>query len=97
MTTRRGLIAEALRRIAPLVPDFERGAILDHAVDSPGLAKASPEAAAWLSLTAHVRHLHTEYDQLLAEGYDADSARHFVLEATNAVLADWGCRKRVGD
>jgi hypothetical protein len=93
--TRRDRIAGALDRIAPAVPTFERGIILDHACDSPGLRAASPEAAAWLSLVAHIRHCHTDYQDLLDDGYDGDSARHFVLDAINHVLTDWGCCKRV--
>lgn len=93
--TRRGRIADALRRIAPGIPAYDRDAILDHAVDSAGLRSASPEAAAWLSLVAHIRHVHTDYQDLLDDGYDPDSARHFVLDAINAVLAEWGCRKRL--
>lgn len=93
----RDAIAAALDRFAPRIPAFDRDAVLDHACDSPGLKTASPEAAAWLSLVAYVRHAHTEYQDLLDDGYDVDSARHFVMDAINAVLADWGCRKRVGE
>lgn len=95
MASRRDRIAEALAIIAPQVPAFDRAAILDHAEDSPGLKPASPQAAAWASLVAYVRHVHTDYDDLLADGYDVESARHFVLDEINAVLAEWGCRRRV--
>lgn len=95
MNARRERLADALRRIAPAIPVFDRAAVLDHAEDSSGLRQASPEAAAWLSLVAHIRHVHTDYQDLLDEGYDAASARHFALDSINAVLAEWGCRKRV--
>lgn len=95
MSNRRERIREALGVIAPRIPAFERNAILDHAVDSTGLKAASPQTAAWLSLVAYIRHNLTEYDDLLADGYDTDSARHFVLDAINQVLADWGCRRQV--
>lgn len=95
MTNRRAHIAAALARIAPDVPAFDREAVLDHAMDSPGLKRASPEAAAWLSLVAHIRHVHSEYHALLDDGYDVASARHFVRDAINRVLSDWGCRKRL--
>ena len=49
-------------------------AVVDHAVDSRGLSTASSETAAWLSLVPYVRHTFTDYDELLAEGYDPDSA-----------------------
>lgn len=48
-----------------------------------------PSVAVWLATVAHVRHQHTDYDTLLAEGYDRDSARFFVVDATNRVLTTW--------
>ena len=75
--------------------EYLRGqcAVVDHALDSRGLRHASPETAAWLSLVAYVRHVFTEYDALLTQGYDQDSARHFVLDDMEAVLKDWGARR----
>ena len=69
--------------------------MVDHAVDSRGLSTASPEAAAWLSLVAYVRHALTEYDDLLREGYDAASARHFVVDDMERLLGGWGVRRRL--
>ena len=80
----------ALRRLAPRIPPHEFEAVVDHAIDSPGLSFAMPENAAWLSLVAYVRHVLTEYDELLAQGYDVESARHFVVGEMNAVLEEWG-------
>jgi len=96
-TDRRAVLTEALTRLAPRLPDFEAEAVLDRALRSPGLRGAVPETAAWLALTAFTRHTFTEYDDLLDEGYDHDSARHFVLKDMNARLAEWGCRRRVSD
>lgn len=87
---RRAAVAAALARLAPRAPDFEAAAALDRALASPGLRKAAPETAARLALVAYARHVLTDYDDLLAEGYDRDSARHFVLDELNAVLAAWG-------
>ena len=95
--SRRAALEAALRHLAPGIPKHEFGAVLDHALDSPGLQTASIEAAAWLSLVAYVRHVLTDYDSLLAEGYDPDSARFFVLDEINGVLQLWGARRRVGD
>jgi hypothetical protein len=67
----------ALRRLAPRIPAHEFGAVVDHAVDSPGLAVATPESAAWLSLVAYVRHVFTDYDELLQQDYDQESAPPF--------------------
>ncbi|ACA15048.1 conserved hypothetical proteinn [Methylobacterium sp. 4-46] len=95
--TRRERIAQAVARLAPRLPAFEAEAILDRALASPGLRGAAPENAAWLGMVAYARHVFTEYDALLAEGYDQDSARHFVLDDLNAVLAGWGVRRRIGE
>jgi hypothetical protein len=91
----RNDIAIALRRLAPDIPAHEFGAVVDHAVDSRGLSRAYPETAAWLSLVAYVRHVFTDYDDLLAQGYDADSARFFVADEIEAVLDGWGVRRRL--
>ncbi|MFH6782781.1 MULTISPECIES: DUF2293 domain-containing protein [Methylobacterium] len=94
--TRRDAVEAALSRLAPRVPDFEAEAIVDRALASTGLRGAAPETAAWLGMVSYARHVFTEYDSLLGEGYDQDSARHFVLDDLNAVLSDWGVRRRIG-
>lgn len=93
--TRRAALLDALRALAPGIPRFDLEAAADHGMDSPGLRKAAPEVAAWLSLVAYLRHVHTDYDALLEDGYDTDSARFFVLDTLNEVLGDWECRRRV--
>ncbi len=92
---RRREIGTALRHLAPNIPAHEFGAVVDHAMDSRGLAVASPETAAWLSLVAYIRHVCTEYDALLDQGYDADSARFFVAGEIDATLISWGARRRL--
>ncbi|HEY6995061.1 MAG TPA: DUF2293 domain-containing protein [Xanthobacteraceae bacterium] len=90
---KRADIEIALRRLAPRIPAHEFGAVVDHALDSPGLNVAAAETAAWLSLIAYVRHVLTDYDELLREGYDQDSARFFVAAEIAAVLEEWGVRR----
>jgi hypothetical protein len=63
--------------------------------NSRGLKAGAPETAAWLSLVAYVRHALTEYDDLLAQGYDRDSARFFVAGDIQAVLERWGVARRL--
>jgi len=81
----------------PRIPPHEFGAVVDHALDSRGLKASAPESAAWLSLVAYVRHAFTDYNDLLAQGYDQDSARYFVVADMEAVLGEWGVRRRLGD
>jgi hypothetical protein len=96
MSGRREAIEAALRRIAPRIPGRDRRDIVEHALGSKGLRQASPEAAAWLSLVAYIRHALTEYDVLLAEGYGPEAARHFTQQPIEAILIQWGCAKRLG-
>lgn len=92
---KRADIESALRRLAPRIPAHEFGAVADHAMDSPGLRSSSAETAAWLSLVAYVRHVLTDYDDLLQQGYDQDSARFFVAEDMQTILDQWGVRRRL--
>ncbi len=94
---KRADIEAVLRHLAPHLPAHEFGAIADHAVDSPGLRSATAETAAWLSLVAYARHVLTEYEELLKQGYDRDSARFFVAGELQAVLDEWGVRRRLTD
>lgn len=93
--TRREAIESAVRILAPRIPRHEFDAVTDHALGSRGLYTATPEVAAWLSLTAYIRHRLTDYDELLDDGYDAESARFFVLDDMNGVLEEWGSPRRV--
>ena len=94
--SQRPEIESVLRHLAPKIPAHEFGAVVDHALDSEGLKTAAPDTAAWLSLVAYARHAFTEYDALLAQGYDRDSARHFVADEMAAVLKGWGVRRPLG-
>ncbi|EIM28037.1 DUF2293 domain-containing protein [Microvirga lotononidis] len=92
---RREAIESAVRILAPRIPRHEFEAVTDHALGSRGLHAASPETAAWLSLTAYIRHRLTDYDDLLNDGYDMESARFFVLDDMNGILEEWGSPRRV--
>lgn len=90
---RRQDLETSLKHLAPRIPRFEREAVVDHAIASLGLRTAAPGEAVWLSLVAFVRHRMTDYDRLLAEGYDTESARHFVAETMREILKGWGARR----
>jgi hypothetical protein len=92
---RREAIESAVRVLAPRIPRHESEAVTDHALGSRGLHTAAPETAAWLSLVAYIRHRLTDYDGLLEEGYDVESARFFVLDDMNAILEQWGSPRRI--
>ncbi len=71
MTKRRDELEDVIRLLAPRIPKHELGVVVDHALDSEGLQTATLETAAWLSLVAYIRHVHTDYDELLRQGYES--------------------------
>ncbi|MDI6028009.1 DUF2293 domain-containing protein [Corticibacterium sp. UT-5YL-CI-8] len=87
-TGRRRSIAKALTLLVPLAPYADAEKIR---ADAGGrhMKTLPPSIAVWLATVAHVRHMHTDYDKLLGEGYDRDSARFFVLDQVNATLTHW--------
>ncbi|MGL4243319.1 MAG: DUF2293 domain-containing protein [Beijerinckiaceae bacterium] len=93
-TRRQTELRKVLRALAPMIPYADSEPVLDRAAKLTR-ADLSIGAALWLAIVAHVRHRHTEYDALLAEGYDRDAARHFVVDETEAVLRSWGCQRRI--
>lgn len=95
-TKRQMAIRAALRALVPGIPLDEAQDILIRA-GRPALKELPPLTALWLALTSHIRHRHTEYDTLLADGYDRDAARFFVADATDDMLTSWGCARSVRD
>jgi hypothetical protein len=87
-TSRQRAIAKALTALLPLAPYSDTEKIREMAL-ARKLKTLPPSVAVWLATVAHVRHVHTSYDELLAEGYDRDAARHFVADETNEVLTRW--------
>ena len=87
-TNRQRAIARALTLLLPGAPYADIEAIRAEA-GSKHMKDLPPSIAVWLATVAHVRHQHTDYEQLLAEGYDREAARFFVIDRTNAVLTSW--------
>ncbi|MFZ1813796.1 MAG: DUF2293 domain-containing protein [Rhizobiaceae bacterium] len=80
-----------LRALCPGITLSAFEAVLDLA-SVAHLRHLPPSIAIQQALTAHVRHAYTNYDQLLSDGYDPQSARHFVLDEMLLVLESWNCR-----
>ncbi len=87
-TKRRQALAKALTLLLPAAPYADIEAIRAEA-GAKHMKELPPTIAVWLATVAHVRHQHTDYDELLAEGYDRDAARFFVIDRTNDVLTTW--------
>jgi hypothetical protein len=94
-TGRRRAVAKALTALLPMAPyaDMERIRADACAIHMKALP---PSIAVWLATVAHVRHAHTDYEKLLAEGYDRDAARFFVIDEINAVLTRWRATRLLG-
>ena len=87
-TSRQRAIGKALTALLPMAPYADTEPIRE-AASSAKFKTLPPTIAIWLATIAHVRHEHTAYDRLLAEGYDRDAARFFVVDEINAVLTRW--------
>lgn len=87
-THRQRALAKALTTLLPLAP-YADAEIIRTDAGARHLKTLPPTVAVWLATVAHVRHAHTDYEALLEEDYDRDSARFFVIEQINAVLTRW--------
>ncbi|MCO5145917.1 MAG: DUF2293 domain-containing protein [Aquamicrobium sp.] len=87
-TGRTRAIARALTALLPMAPYADIEAIR-AAAGARDMREMPASIAVWLATIAHVRHAHTDYDRLLAEGYDRDAARFFVVDEINRTLTRW--------
>ena len=87
-TQRQRAIAKALTALIPLAPYADTEAIRADA-NVVHMKSLPPSVAIWLATVAHIRHQHTDYERLLEDGYDRDSARFFVIDQINTVLTRW--------
>ena len=88
--------AARIREMYPHCPVGREVIIAEHAcrkysgrVGRSSAAKALDEEAVRLSVTAHVRHAETPYDELLLRMFDRSEARRRVRDAVSEVLLRW--------
>jgi len=88
--------AARVRELYPACPAGREVEIAEHAcqkysgrVGRSASAKALDEKAIWLAVVAHIRHAETNYDDLLAQGWERSTARDEVNDKVENVLADW--------
>jgi hypothetical protein len=81
-------IRDAFTALFPLAPFADAEPIRERACRAQ-MNNLTADTAVWLAALAHLRHEHTDYDALLAEGYDRDSARFFIIDDINIVLTKW--------
>lgn len=95
----RGKSKEVKRRLRELIPNatMEDFLAVEEKADAGHLRHLPPSIRAWQAITTHIRHTHTDYDEMLNDGYDPDSARHFVFDDINEKLLEWGCMKALSE
>jgi len=91
-----GDFAQRIREVYPGCPQSESMEIADHAcrkysgrVGRSASAKRFDPQAITLAVRAHVRHVHTEYDQLLGSGWERHDVRGRVNQKVDQVLESW--------
>ena len=52
-------------------------------------AKDFSNEAITLAVIAHIRHIETNYDELVGKGYDRYDARNLVESEVNSILSQW--------
>jgi hypothetical protein len=88
--------AKRVRELFPGCPTRRESVIAEHAcrkysgrVGRSASAKSLEESAVRLAVIAHIRHRETDYDHLLAIGYDRYEARSAVEKAVEQILRKW--------
>ncbi len=91
-----GRFAVRVRELFPGCPPGVEQAIAEHAclkssgrVGRTAAAKSFEEGAVRLAVIAHIRHVETVYDELLARGYDRQHARSEIQSALEKTLGAW--------
>lgn len=87
-TNRQRAIARALTMLLPMAPyaDIEK---IREMASARKMRDLPASIAVWIATVTYVRHEHSSYDALLAEGYDRDAARFFVVDEINDTLTRW--------
>jgi hypothetical protein len=92
--------AEAIRRYFPSCPPDDERTIAAHAcekhsgrVGRSAAAKELDPAKVRAAVVAHVRHVHTEYDRLLAANVPRRVARDRIAETVTRVLNRWSAAR----
>ena len=92
--------ARRVRELFPRCPSGREMAIAEHAclkysdrIGRSAAGKSFDENAIRLAVIAHIRHEETEYDTLMADGYDRLGARAQVEKAVDRILTNWEMQK----
>jgi hypothetical protein len=89
-------LAAAIRKLFPACPPTRANAIACHAatrgsgrIGRSAAGRTLAPDAVRLAVAASVRHVDTDYDELLMSGVDRETARHKVSQRVEDVLRGW--------
>lgn len=88
---------DAIVKLFPKIPKAEIPQIIKHSLKKHSrrvgrTSRVALEDRVKLAVRAHIRHVHTEYDQLLKQGASRPVAREKVWDKLNEVARKWGGR-----
>ena len=85
-----------IRELFPNCPLGREQIIAQHAclkysgrIGRTKAAKDFSNEAITLAVIAHIRHIETNYDELVGKGYDRYDARNLVESEVNSILSQW--------
>lgn len=92
-----GTFEEAIMKLFPKIPSVEIPQVLKHSLKKHSRRVGRTSTVALqdrvrLAVRAHIRHVHTDYDQLLKQGVSRLDAREQVWHRLNEVARQWGGR-----
>ncbi|KAF2428968.1 hypothetical protein EJ08DRAFT_560164, partial [Tothia fuscella] len=87
-------IEAAMRELFPKMPEETAAVVVGHAFGKAqnrvgNISTISLAGRVQLAVNAHIRHVHTEYDQLLASGIPWPDARSAIQPACIKKLKEW--------
>ncbi|KAG7290196.1 hypothetical protein NEMBOFW57_000194 [Staphylotrichum longicolle] len=88
---------DAIVKLFPKIPKAEIPQIIKHSLKKHSrrvgrTSRVALEDRVKLAVRAHIRHVHTDYDQLLKQGASRSVAREKVWDKLNEVAKKWGGR-----
>lgn len=95
-TRRQIVLRREMRALVPAIPLADAEAV-NLAASQARFKALPPSVALWLALVAHIRHAHTDYDQLRDDGYARDEALFFIRDTIDDVLTGWGSARQISD
>lgn len=81
----------------PRIPEADKSLVLKHSFKKNSGRVGRTGTLKWdkkvqLAVSAHIRHRHTKYDDLLKNGVEREEARKMIRDEALKLSRKWGCR-----